>query len=64
MTLRTFLEYYDNWNGYTVVNGKNLELYARVKTDRLFNGNYDKILKREVLSFGFYDGDLTVRIDY
>lgn len=64
MTLRTFLEYYDNWNGYTVVNRKNLELYARVKTGELFNGDYYKVLEREVLSFGFYDGDLTVCVNY
>jgi len=73
MTLRQLLDLYDNWNGYTQVNDRNADPYARVKTDRLTNGNYDKILDCDVVSFGFYDTvwqdgtvdhDFCVRIDY
>lgn len=64
ITLRDFIQCYDDWNGYTVINDNNLNRYARVKTDRIFNGNYEKILDCEVVAFGFYDGDLCVRIKY
>ena len=64
MTLEEFLELYDNWNGYTVINCADLSLYARVLTHRIHNGNYKKILTCKVLAFGFYDGELCVRINY
>ena len=64
MTLRQLLDLYDNWNGYTQVNDKNCNPHARVKTDRLTNGNYDYILDCEVMSFGFYDDEFCIRIDY
>ena len=66
MTLREFITMFDDWNGYTVINRNNegLELYARVKTDKLFNGNYNNILDCKVISFGFYDNELCIRIDY
>lgn len=31
MTLREFLEKYDNFNGYLVINDNNLKIYARAK---------------------------------
>ena len=64
MELKEFLDLYDNWNGYTQINDRNCNPYARVKTDRIFNGNYNNILDCKVMAFGFYDGDLCVRIDY
>ena len=66
MILKDFLEMYDNWNGYTVINDNNLKLYARCKTVALAENkdkNYTKALNAKVLSFGFYDNELTVRVD-
>ena len=67
LTLREFLTMYDDWNGYTVINGKNNNLYARIKTDKLLlseNYNYNNILDCKVIAFGFYDNELCIRIDY
>lgn len=61
MTLREFIEIYDNWNGYTCINDNNL--YARVKTVQIDNGNYERALNAKVIAFGFYDDELCVRVD-
>ena len=66
MILAEFLKLYDNWNGYTVINDNNLKLYARCKTVALAENkdrNYTSALNAEVLSFGFYDNELTIRVD-
>lgn len=66
MILKEFLDLYDNWNGYTVVNDNNLKRYARCKTVALAenkDNNYTTPLNSEVVSFGFYDNELTVRVD-
>lgn len=61
MNFYEFMNMYDNWNTNMVVNGDDLE--------SLVNGNiYDIMVKRrdlynkQVVSFGVYDGLLTVRI--
>lgn len=64
MKLADFLDLYDNWNGNLVINDRNCNLYARVRFDRINNGNYDSVLKTEVMAFGFYDGELCVRVNY
>ena len=63
--LKDFLKLYDNWNGYTVIKDKNLELYARLKTVSLAENEdvNSRALNAEVLSFGFYDKELTIRVN-
>ena len=65
MTLNELLDLFDNHNVNVVVNNNNLELYARVRCDRLYGNylNYKAILDLPVIAFGFYDGELTVRLD-
>lgn len=66
MILKEFLDLYDNWNGYAVINDNNLKLYARCKTAALAenkDNNYTTPLNSEVVSFGFYDNELTIRVD-
>lgn len=61
MNLYDFVNMYDNWNGNMTVNDDNL--------NPIVVGNiYDIMAKRrdlhnkKVVSFGFYDGVMTIRI--
>lgn len=61
--LKDFLKLYDNWDGYTIIVSS--EIYARFKTTELADdkdGN-SRMLNAEVLSFGFYDNELTIRVN-
>ena len=61
MRFKDFMNMYDNWNGITVVNDDNLNLIAKGKTIFIVeeeNGLWDM----EVVSFGFYDNELCVRV--
>ena len=68
MTLKEFLDLYDNWNGITVVNDGNLSTLIKGTTSEIAfeDGNlYDEdIMASEVIAFGFYDNELCVRVDY
>lgn len=60
MKLREFLNLYDNWNGIICVNDDDLNCI--IKGDPyvvLSNGN---LFEMEVVSFGFYDNELCVRV--
>lgn len=70
MTFKKFMLMYDNWNGITkvnndnldtIVNGRTLDIMERIPT---LNGveNYEKLFNMEVISFGFYDDELCVRV--
>lgn len=61
MNLGKFLEMYDNWNGNTRVNDDELNTIAENKTFIIYEERKE-LLHREVISFGFYDEVLTVRI--
>lgn len=66
MKLKDFLDLYDNWNGTLVIN--------TVKEDgwkRIYKGNISKfvdnfantvLMDYPVVSFGFYDNELCVRV--
>lgn len=66
MKLKDFLDLYDNWNGTLVIN--------TVKEDgwkRIYKGNVAKLVENFsntvlmdllVVSFGFYDDELCVRV--
>ena len=73
MTLRRFMEMYDNWNGVTKVNDDNLNTIVYGRTMDIMEcfesfdsktevENYDKLFGMEVVAFGFYDEELCVRV--
>lgn len=60
MRLKNFLEMYDNWNGDVVINDDELKpIIKGFPSDILFLGN---VAEKEVVAFGFYDGELAVRV--
>ena len=58
---KKFLELYDNWNGITVVNDNNLKRIVKDNTLTIFETRKD-LHKKEVVSFGFYDNQLFIRV--
>lgn len=70
MKFKQFMEIYDNWNGTTKVNDDNLDTIvigrtlAIMECIPMLNGveNYNKLFEMEVVSFGFYDDELCVRV--
>lgn len=66
MNLRELLDLYDNWNGMLKVNDDSLQTLYRGKTmDFAFTDGmyYDaELMKRQVVAFGFYDNEFTVRV--
>lgn len=61
MKFKDFLEMYDNWNGIVVVNDNNLRCIAQDKGLLMYE-KHPELYKREVVSFGFYDNELCVRV--
>lgn len=70
MKFRQFMEMYDNWNGTTKVNDDNLDTIVIGHTLEIMecipmvNGveNYNQLFEMEVVSFGFYNDELCVRV--
>lgn len=70
MKFEQFMEMYDNWNENIKVNNDNLETIVEETAIEIMecipalNGveNYGKLFEMEVVSFGFYDGELCVRV--
>ena len=44
--------------------GKISNIEGGKRFDQINNGNYDSVLKAEVMAFGFYDDELCVRVNY
>ena len=73
MKLRQFMNIYDNWNGVTKINdddlntivaGRTLDIMYR-KADfepSAYIKDYEQLFKMKVVSFGFYDDELCVRV--
>lgn len=61
MNFKEFMELYDNWNGITTVNDNNLDVIVSGKTSVIMETRTD-LFDKEVVAFGFYDGELTVRV--
>lgn len=61
MTLKNFLELYDNWNGITRVDDNKLNKIVEGKTVCIYEEN-ENLHRKKVVSFGFYDGELTIRV--
>ena len=54
---------YDNWNGFTVVNNDDLKILVRYYTFIVAeNEDYMDLWDMEVISFGFCDNELCVRV--
>lgn len=62
MTLKEFLDMYDNWNGNIVVNDNNLNPVVRSKIFILTYRSLPNLMNKEVIAFGFYDDELAVRL--
>lgn len=61
MRFKDFLEMFDDWNAIVVVNNDNLECIARDQGMRIYE-NHKELFNQEVVSFGFYDNELCIRI--
>lgn len=68
MTFGAFMEMYDDWNGSICVNDDNLLLIIKGNTANVMNmvnNGFLQYLKNvQVVSFGFYDDELCVRLNY
>lgn len=73
MKFKQFMEMYDNWNGITKVNDDNLETIVVGRTLDIMEcmtnfesstnvSTYAELFEMEVVSFGFYDDELCVRV--
>lgn len=60
MKLREFLDMYDNWNGIICVNDDNLNCI--IKGNPYVVLSHKNLYEMEVVSFGFYDNELCVRV--
>lgn len=58
---KEFMDGYDNWNGITRVNNNELETIIEDETLSIME-NREDLFDREVVSFGFYDNVLCVRV--
>lgn len=60
MNFKDFIDLYDNWNGVTVIN--NDDLSCRLINNTALVAEDDSLWDMEVVSFGFYDNQLCVRV--
>ena len=60
MKLKDFMNLYDGWNGKSVINNDDLSLLVKGLTLDIVENN--KWSDMEVVSFGFYDNELCVRV--
>lgn len=61
MKFKEFMNMYDDWNGILKVNNDNLDYIVKDKAFVIMENRQD-LYEREVVSFGFYDGELCVRV--
>lgn len=68
ITFGNFIDLYDNWNGYIKINDKDLNEIIKCYVGELvwykkeLNNLYEHLKSIEVISFGFYDNELCVRV--
>lgn len=63
MKFKDFMDLYDNWNGVTRVNDNELNPIIEMNTAMLMSLRENQnLFEKEVVTFGFYDGVLTVRV--
>ena len=61
MKFKDFIERYDNWNNVVVVNDDTLKPIVKDVGWKIAEDRTD-LYEKEVVSFGFYDGELCVRV--
>lgn len=61
LSLKQFLELYDDWNRITRVNDNELHPIVEDVMVNIYENRTD-LLNMKVVAFGFYDGVMTVRI--
>ena len=61
MKFKEFMNTYNNWNGITRVNDNNFNTIIEEATYVIMCTRKD-LFGKEVVSFGFYDGVMTVRV--
>ena len=61
MDFKEFMNAYDDWNGILKVNDDNLDCIVKDKAFFVMENRQD-LYERKVVSFGFYDGELCVRV--
>lgn len=61
MNFKKFMELYDNWNTIVVVNDDTLKPIVKDVAWKIAEDRID-LHEKEVVSFGFYNGELTVRV--
>lgn len=64
MTLIDMLLIYDNRNGTIVINDNSLKYITKDIAFELISKLPTYLLESKVISFGFYDQELCIRIDY
>lgn len=63
MKFEDFMDLYDNQNGVTRVNDNELNPIIEMNTAMLMSLRENQnLFEKEVVTFGFYDGVLTVRV--
>ena len=61
MNFKDFIDMYDNWNGITVVNDDDLNMIVSGPTHSIAKEK-NFLCDMKVVSFGFYDDELCVRV--
>lgn len=64
MTVKELLDLLDNWNISIIINDNSLNRIIKVENIFTFVEKRNPLLKEKVVSFGFYDKEITIRIDY
>ena len=62
MNLKEFMDLYDDWNGNTVINDNELKTIYKGNTEKLVQHGGKDWLNKEVVSFGYYENQLCVRV--
>lgn len=61
MKVKDLFELFDNWNIIAVINDNDLNCVKKEKIYYFFDNN-NNLLDYEIVCFGFYDGEITIRI--
>jgi len=64
MTLTNMLFLYDNRMGTTIISDRNGDEIIRGNPSDVADRLSSHVLASEVIAFGFYDGELCIRINY
>lgn len=64
ITLKEFLELYDNWNGITHINDNTDETVRLENGQTYWIAENSEYLDKKVIAFGLYDNEMFIRVDY